>query len=99
MMGFLGERIARIMNDKEKDMLELTPDDMDMVSGGEGYSNVPKFYELNGHDQYCVRNGFCPRCNPEMKIDPETEEEKGRLSILRNWYICDDCEFIVQFTD
>ena len=32
-------------------------------------------------------------------MSAETEEEKGRLSILRKWYICEDCEFMVQFTD
>ncbi len=68
----------------EKSDMKLADDELSMVSGGAGesgsyiYDDMP-FYELNTHDQWLVKDGFCPRCG----CDHVTEDRWG--------YDCIDC--------
>ena len=77
---------------EEKNMRELSLEEMDKVSGGAGselYDGM-KFYEMPAEAQWCAEDGYCPKCNPQMQGGPWNRFNQNKFG-----FYCIKCGFEV----
>ncbi len=77
---------------EKKNMRELSLEEMDKVGGGTGSElyNGMKFYELPAEAQWCAKDGYCPKCNPQRREGPWY-----RFSQDKYGFFCGECGFSI----